>query len=107
MKLRQPTDFLILEALSEGRRNTGANIAVTIECDRGYVNTELSQLAEQGLVERVGPHENSGLYQITPLGVAAVEKRQLYEKDQDAFEPEMHELKDSIEIHPPEVTVQE
>lgn len=106
MQLRQPTDFLILEALSDGKRNTGANIAVKIGADRGYINAELPQLADYGLVEKVGPHENSGLYQITPLGVAAVEKQPLYDEDQAAFESVIHEFKDEITIRPPEVVGQ-
>ena len=85
MQLRQPTDFLILEALSDGRRDTGANIAALTETDRGYVNTELRQLADYGFVRKVGPHDNYGLYRITPLGVAAVEKRELYDTDQERF----------------------
>lgn len=106
MRLTQPTHFLILEALSDGRRNTGANLAEIIERDRGYVNTELPRLADKGLVEKVGPHENSGLYQITSLGVAAVKKRELYEENQDKFETEIYRLQDSIELNPPEVTIQ-
>lgn len=105
MRLRQPTDFLILEALSDGRRDTGANIAALTETDRGYVNTELRHLADHGLVRKVGPHDNSGLYQITPLGVAAVEKRDLYNTDQDRFETLIYDLADDITLHPASVTV--
>jgi predicted transcriptional regulator len=62
MRLVQPTDFDILTALSDGKRKTAANIAQLIEKNRGYINTRLPILADYGLIERVGPAPNSGLY---------------------------------------------
>jgi hypothetical protein len=85
MKLAVPTDFEILEALSNGRRNTAANLAHTIDKTRPYINTRLPLLADYELVERIGPAPNSGLYQITPDGLAAVELRDVY-GDVDDFD---------------------
>ncbi len=68
MRLAEPTDFEILEALSDGRRNTAANLSYILDKDRSYINTRLPILADYTLVERVGPAPNSGLYEITERG---------------------------------------
>ena len=86
MKLASPTDFDILEALSDGKRNTAANIAIEIDRDRAYINTRLPILADYGLIERIGPSPKSGLYEITDKGRAAVEHRQAYDNDDVDFE---------------------
>jgi DNA-binding MarR family transcriptional regulator len=86
MKLASPTDFDVLDALSDGRRNTAANIAIEIDRDRAYINTRLPLLAEQGLIERIGPSPNSGLYEITPKGLAALEHREAYGDEAVDFE---------------------
>jgi len=78
MRLVQPTDFEILDALSDGRRNTAANIAHMIDKNRAYINTRLPILADYGLLSRVGPAPNSGLYEITDRGVAALDNRGTY-----------------------------
>jgi predicted transcriptional regulator len=84
MKLVQPTDFEILKALSEtGGRNVATNIAQRINKDRSYVNTRFSALVENGLVERVGPSEKSGLYDLTDRGNRALQYRDRYEKTDD------------------------
>lgn len=105
MRLSTPTDFLILEALSDGERDTAANLAKQIDRDRSYINTELPKLADQGLLTKVGPLQTSGLYQITPLGVAAIQKQALYVEDEGEFETAIHKLKDRIEIQRPTVTI--
>lgn len=105
MRLSYPTDFLILEALADGKRDTGANLAKRIDRDRRYINNELPKLADQGLIKKIGPHEHSGLYQITSLGVAAIQKQSLYNEDEDEFEAEIYELEDRIEIERPSVTI--
>jgi DNA-binding MarR family transcriptional regulator len=107
MRLRRPTDFEILDALSDGKRNTGANIAELIEQDRKYVNTRLPALWDQGLLEKIGPHENSGLYEITPLGIAALKKRSLYSENKRAFEAVIWELAQDIEIELPSISINE
>lgn len=68
MKLVQPTDFEILEALADGQRNNAVNVAELLDQERGYINTRLPQLADYGLVETVGPANNSGL-SVNNLGV--------------------------------------
>lgn len=78
VKLQRPTDFLILECLSSEGRNVAVNIAEEIDKSRSHVNVRLPQLADYGLVEKVGPAENSGLYEITALGEIAVTYREEY-----------------------------
>jgi DNA-binding HxlR family transcriptional regulator len=78
MKIAVPTDFEVLEALSDGKRNTAANLAYEIDRNRSYLNTRLPVLAEHGLLERVGPAPNSGLYEITERGRTAVKLRDRY-----------------------------
>lgn len=86
MKLASPTDFDILESLSDGKRNTAANIAIDIDRDRAYINTRLPLLADHGLLERIGPAPNSGLYEITPKGRVAARHREAYHDDDTDFE---------------------
>ncbi|WP_336036248.1 ArsR family transcriptional regulator [Halobacterium yunchengense] len=83
MKLAVPTDFEILDALSDGKRNNAVNLSHLLEKNRAYINTRLPVLADYGLVERVGPAPNSGLYEITAKGQAALEHREAYENDED------------------------
>ena len=72
MKLRQPTDFLILEALEDKGRNVATNLAAHTGKSRKNINTRLPVLEDYGLVEKIGPAERSGLYEITSLGKAAL-----------------------------------
>lgn len=81
MQLVEPTDFEILAFLDEQGRNNAINIATGLDRDRSYVNTRLRALAEKGLVQRVGPAENSGLYELTATGHAAIEHRDQYPAD--------------------------
>jgi len=86
MRLTDPTDFEVLEALEDGR-NVASNIAIEIERDRAYINTRLPHLADHGLVDRIGPAEKSGLYELTPRGEAVISHRPEYaELDSQAFE---------------------
>lgn len=102
-RLVQPTDFQILEALMNGRRDTATNLAVTCDIDRNYINTRLPVLADKGLLQRIGPAENSGLYQITPRGIAAVQNRPVYDTDRDQFETLLNEQASRILIDEPMV----
>lgn len=86
MKLVQPTDFDILKILSDGRRNNAINIAKLLEQEREYINTRLPHLAEHGLVEAVGPADNSGLYEITERGQQALQHRREYNHSDVDFE---------------------
>lgn len=79
------TDFLILEELREGR-NLAANIALEIDRARNYVNQRMPYLLDYGLVEKIGPMEDSGLYELTEKGQLAYEHRAKYEDDAVDFE---------------------
>lgn len=86
MRLVEPTDFEILEVLDEEGRNNAINIAHILEKNRQYLNTRLPQLADYGLVQRIGPAQNSGLYEITDRGRVALAHRETYSSDTEAFE---------------------
>ena len=85
MILRRPTDFLVLEALENHGRNVAPNIAHHTGKNRKNVNTRLPILDDYGLVEKVGPTEHSGLYQITEKGHVVLELRDEYD-DADDFD---------------------
>lgn len=86
MKLTAPTDFEILDTLEERGRNTGKNISLILEKDRSYINTELAQLASNGLVRRIGPAENSGLYEISERGEIVLDHWREHENTDVDFE---------------------
>ncbi|WP_096390779.1 phage repressor protein [Halopenitus persicus] len=86
MRLTVPTDFEILSALSDGRRNNAANLAYVLDRNRSYINTRLPVLTDYGLLERVGPAPNSGLYVITDWGQIAARNQAAYEDDDLDFE---------------------
>jgi predicted transcriptional regulator len=79
------TDFLILKKLQEGR-NLAANIALEIDRSRNYVNGRMPYLLDYGLVEKVGPAEDTGLYELTEKGRLAYEHRDSYHDDSVDFE---------------------
>ena len=84
LELVEPTDFEILAYLAERGRNNAVNVAVALDRDRGYMNTRLGTLADYGCVRRVGPAENSGLYEITEKGeVALVHRDARHDPDAD------------------------
>ncbi|MFW5965557.1 MAG: ArsR family transcriptional regulator [Halodesulfurarchaeum sp.] len=86
MRLAEPTDFEILDALSDGKRNTAANLSHVLEKDRSYINTRLPILADYDLLERVGPAPNSGLYEITDRGLAVLDIRESAEDSEIDYE---------------------
>ena len=86
MKLAVPTDFEILEALSDGKRNTAANLSYILDKDRSYINTRLPVLADYGLVDRIGPAPNSGLYEITEKGHVVIEHQDKYREEDVDFD---------------------
>ncbi|OIB57144.1 winged helix-turn-helix domain-containing protein [Natrialba sp. SSL1] len=83
MKLRQPTDFLILEALEDKGRNVATNLAAHTGKSRKNINTRLPVLEDYGLVEKIGPAERSGLYEITSMGKAALVYQDQYDEVDD------------------------
>lgn len=86
MKLAVPTDFQLLEELSDGKRNNAANLSIELGRNRSYINTRLPILADYGLVDRIGPAERSGLYEITGKGQIALEHRTEYDDPDVDFE---------------------
>lgn len=83
MRLRQPTDFLILEALEETGRNVAANLQSHTGKDSEYINTRLPELQKYGLVTKIGPVEHSGLYEITSQGKTALAYQDQYDEVDD------------------------
>lgn len=71
MRLQLPTDRFLLTKLADGR-NMAANLAAEIDRHSNYINQRLAHLADYGLVEKIGPAENTGLYELTPKGRAAL-----------------------------------
>lgn len=86
MRLASPTDFEILDALSDGKRNNAVNLAAELDKNRSYINTRLPVLADYGLLERVGPAPNSGLYEITERGQVVLSLREEYDADDVDFD---------------------
>ena len=80
MRLTQPTDFEILEALDRHGRNVATNLALHLDRDRAYLNTRMPHLLDHGLIEKVGPAESSGLYELTDRGRVALNHRDEYEE---------------------------
>ena len=83
MKLVQPTDFEILDALSDRKRDVAANIAMELGKNRDYINTRLPVLADYQLVSKVGPAQNSGIYEITDRGLTMLDLRDEYDEIDD------------------------
>lgn len=81
MKLVVPTDFEILDAMSDGKRQTAPNLAEILDRESRYMNNRLAELAGKGLVKRVGPSDRSGMYVITEKGRAALDNRDAYSHD--------------------------
>ena len=84
MKLR-PLDFSLLTELQSGR-NVGSNLFMVVDASHQYVNERLAQIEDYGLVNRVGPNPNSGLYEITDLGRFVLENRDAYYDDDVDFD---------------------
>jgi len=98
VKLRRPTDFLILEALDEHGRNVATNLEHHIDKSRKNINTRLPVLADHGLVRKIGPAERSGLYEITRRGRLALVYRDQYDSVDD-FEA-LLENPDDVSVAP-------
>jgi len=83
VKLRRPTDFLVMEALEENGRNVATNLAYHTDKSRKNINTRLPVLDDYGLVRKIGPAEHSGLYEITRKGRVALMYRDQYGEVED------------------------
>lgn len=82
--LVEPTDFDILEALSDGRRHDAPDLSAVMGHRSEYLADRLSALRRQGLVEKAGPSDRTAMNVITPLGEVALEMRDSYEKARSA-----------------------
>jgi DNA-binding IclR family transcriptional regulator len=83
VRLRRPTDFLILEALAAYGRNVATNLSEITGKSRKNINNRLPQLVDYGLVRKIGPAEHSGLYEITTKGELALGHREEYDERED------------------------
>lgn len=83
MKLRRPTDFLILDALQTHGRNVATNLADLTGKSRKNINTRLPVLADYGLVQKIGPADRSGLYEISDRGERALVYSERYDEVDD------------------------
>ncbi|WP_133412278.1 hypothetical protein [Natrarchaeobaculum sulfurireducens] len=96
------TDEQILTILSDGRRQNRTNIAKILSGGTTYIGDRLSYLKRNGLIERVGPSERSGLYEISPAGRAILRLNSLPEEVHGMFNPNENgdPTGQSILIHP-------
>jgi len=78
--LVKPTDFAILEAMSDGRRHDAPNLTAYVDARSEYIVDRLISLRHQGLVRKAGPEPRTAMYELAPLGEVALEMRDSYEK---------------------------
>lgn len=98
VKLVVPTDFEILEAMSDGKRQTATNLGVIVDRSSRYMNNRLAELAGDGLVAKVGPADNSHMYVITEKGRLALEHQDEYSHDEaDEFGQLLADLLDETD----------
>jgi len=79
LRLRNPTDFEILDLMSDGERYTPGYVAECLDRDSGYMRNRIRELAGNGLIDRVG---NSTMYILTQRGRVALELRDQYEHEE-------------------------
>jgi len=79
VKLIKPTDFDILQEMSDGERHIAPNLAEVLDRDRQYINNRLAELAGKGVLEKVGPSKRSNQYTITDKGLITLQVRSEYE----------------------------
>lgn len=96
MKLR-PIDFSILSELKKGR-NVAANIHMTLDTSRQYVNERMGFLHDYDLVRRVGPNQSVGLYEITLKGELVVEHWSKYKNPTVDFDEFIDKELDASEL---------
>ena len=103
VKLVVPTDFDILDAMSDGRRQTAPNLAEILDKESKYMNNRLAELAGGGFVRKAGVSENSGMYIITRKGRAALKHRDEYSHDSASdFAERMEQVADAEELELPD-----
>jgi len=85
MRFKHPVEIEILREIADDRRQTSKNLAEIIGEDRNYVNNRVGALSGSGVLERVGPADNSGIYEITDMGHRALRFQDKYAHEH-AFE---------------------
>jgi len=75
VKLTEPTDFDILEILSEGHRETPKHLGTVLDLRNAYMSQRLRQMEDYGLVARI---DDSQMFVITELGQVALDLRDEY-----------------------------
>lgn len=104
MKLVVPTSFQILRILDSRARQTAPNLAALLDRETSYMSNQLSDLAAQGLVRKVGPSDNSSMYEITSRGQLVLRYAPDYSHDTvDRFRREISEAITASDL--PEVPV--
>lgn len=83
MDLDQPQDFRLLEALFSYGRNVAPNLARVADLDPDSIPERLDVLADAELVTKIGPADESGLYEITDRGRIALRLRDEYDEGED------------------------
>ena len=63
-----PTDVEIMKLLSNGNRQTPANVAAHLDHDPGYMSERLRNLEKREYIRDAPPAERSGMYELTKLG---------------------------------------
>lgn len=79
--LTVPTDVEILDLLSNGDRQTPANVAAHLDHDSRYMSERLRNLEERGYIRDAPPAERSGMYELTTLGAIAAFHIHTYVRD--------------------------
>jgi len=66
-----PTDIEILKLLSNGDRQTPANVGAHLDRDARYMSERLRNLEQRDYIRDAPPAERSGMYELTLLGTIA------------------------------------
>jgi RIO-like serine/threonine protein kinase len=75
VRLVQPTDFDILDEMSDGRRYTASLLADLLDHRARYMSNRIGHLDSYGLITRV---RDSTMFEITPKGRAALDMQDDY-----------------------------
>lgn len=79
--LTSPTDLEIMDLLSDGRRQTPANMAAYLDRDPAYMSERLRNLEEREYIRDAPPADRSGMYELTDLGKIAAYHINKYVRD--------------------------
>lgn len=79
--LTVPTDIEILDLLSNGNRQTPANVGAHLDHDSRYMSERLRNLEERGYIRDAPPAERSGMYELTDLGAITAFHIHTYVRD--------------------------